>query len=64
MDKSIRAVFENLFEDYFERIQNEQDKCEKLCLIDELLTRQHKLEVEGNNFWTTSYVLSQLAKCI
>ena len=53
-----------LFEDYLKQINNEKDKYEKLYLIDELLDRQRKLEVDGNNFYTRDYILSQLAKCI
>ena len=64
MNQSIRKKLEDLFERYLKQIQDEKDTYEKMYLIDELLTRQHKLEEEGNWFWTTDYILHRLAKCI
>ena len=64
MDAATRKTFEDLFEDYFKQIKSESNKYEKIYLINELLTRQHKLEAEGNSFWTTDYILVQLSKCI
>jgi hypothetical protein len=64
MDKEIRKKYEDLFEDYFETIRKEENKYNKMYLINELLSRQFVLEAEGNSFWTREYLITQLSKCI